>query len=82
MLIPEPVTLLILATLGAGYAYEGYKWEHPKDPEPPVYYVYDPAYFQLGDEKACGDATNGPCKGGVKPIAIAEKDKSCSKCKN
>ncbi len=80
MLIPEPVTLLMLATFLGGNAYEGYKWEHPKDSEPPVHYVYDPAYFQLGDENTCGDETNGPCGTPVKPVAT-KKDKPCTKCK-
>ncbi len=69
MFLPEPTTISILVTLALGYGYEGYKWNHPKDPDPAIYYAYDPEFFQLGDEKACGDETNGPCTRPVKPAA-------------
>ncbi len=94
MFLPEPVTLLVLGTLAVGDAYEGYKWNRPKDPEPPVHYVYDPSYFRLGDEDSCGDETNGPCRTPVRSVAavksgddesfnssVVAESKPCVSCK-
>lgn len=58
MLLVDPVTALIVATLAAGNVDAACKAYNTKEAD--VYYAYDPAYFCLGDENHC----NAPKKRG------------------
>lgn len=85
MFLPEPVTLIVFGSWLLGDAVEGGKWKDSNDPNPRIYYAYDPGYFKLGDEGQCGDETNGPCKGGFQTVAAEVSDPSlgsmgCESC--
>lgn len=53
MILTGIATAVVAGTLGAGYTYEAIQVAHPKDAH--VNYIYDPTYFELGDEHCCGD---------------------------
>lgn len=58
MLLVDPVTALIVATLAVGNVDEACKAYNTKDAD--VCYSYDPSFFCLGDENHC----NAPKKHG------------------
>ena len=68
MLLVDPVTALIVATLFAGNVDEASKAYCSKEAD--VNYSYDPAYFCLGDENHCNAPKRGGCN--AKPVRGCE----------